>query len=189
MHEIKANLVSLEKQAKRARRYREIKDKYRELSVQLATVRVGDLREQHAALTKQITASEDNYRAAEIAVTQLEATLERERKDNVDKERTLSEKQRELNEITGRLRGLENDKQMLAQREEFIARNREKLQHDIERAGTTLTELAAGIAGFRERLAAENARADVMREELAASRKVPRPSGADTRALNPNWTR
>ncbi len=172
LHEIKANLVSLEKQAKRARRYREIKDKYRELSVQLATVRVGDLREQHATLTKQITASEDNYRAAEISVTQLEATLERERKDNVDKERTLSEKQRELNEITGRLRELESDKQMLAQREEFIGRNREKLRHDIERAGTTLTELATSITGYRERLADENAKADGMRGELTAKQEA-----------------
>ena len=169
LHEINGNLVSLEKQAKRARRYFEIKQQYKELSIQLANIKVEELRENHRNLEKQVRDEEDKYRRLEIDIDQLEARLEAERKQHVDKEKALSDRQRELNELIGRLRGMENDKQMHEQRLQFIQRNREKLVQDIESAEKQLVQLDEQIAGYTERLQTEQREEAGLRENLEAA--------------------
>ena len=44
---------------------------------------------------------------------ELEAKIETERKANLDKEKALSDRQRDLNNLIGKIRGLENDRQCL----------------------------------------------------------------------------
>ncbi|NJC28307.1 chromosome segregation protein SMC [Neolewinella antarctica] len=145
LHEINGNLVSLEKQAKRARRYLEIKEQYQQVSLQLTRVRIGDLREQFAKLKAEITTAEDDYRNVDVAITTLEANLEKEKAKHIDKEKALGERQKLLNALVGELRGLENEKQMLAQRKTFVQRQTDKLQQDVANAGGQLTGYAEEI--------------------------------------------
>jgi len=155
LHEINNNLVSLEKQARRARRYREIKAQYKDLSLQLTQVKVTTLRNAYGKLKSEITTAEDQYRNVDVTIRTLEAKLEAERAKHVDKEKLLGERQKKLNELVNELRGLENEKQMLAQRKTFVRRQTEKLQQDIATAGGQLTDYVNQIEEMDQRLVTE----------------------------------
>jgi chromosome segregation protein len=155
LHEINNNLVSLEKQARRARRYLELKAQYKDLSLQLTQVKVSALREDYGKLKGEITTAEDKYRATDVRIRTLEANLEAERAKHIDKEKLLGERQKKLNELVNELRGLENEKQMLAQRKTFVRRQTEKLQQDIVTAGGQLTDYVSQIEEMDQRIAGE----------------------------------
>jgi chromosome segregation protein len=155
LHEINNNLVSLEKQAKRARRYLEIKAQYKEQSLQLTQVKVSALRKDYGKLKSEINTAEDAYRTVDVTIRQLEANLEAERAKHIDKEKLLGERQKKLNELVNELRGLENEKQMLAQRKTFVRRQTEKLQQDIATAGGQLTDYLTQIEEMDQRIAGE----------------------------------
>ncbi|MEL6660085.1 MAG: chromosome segregation protein SMC [Bacteroidota bacterium] len=169
LFEINANLVSLEKQARRAKRYFELKDKYKDLSLQLARIKIDDLRARHKSIQTQLTEEEDKYRQYEIEITKLEAGIEAERKAHVDKEKALSDRQRELNNLIGRLRGMENDRQMLEQRLQFIKQNQQKLLSDISNAGERGMELQVQLEEYRSDLNAEKRVEARLEQELTTA--------------------
>lgn len=155
LFEINGNLASLEKQARRAKRYFEIKEKYKVMSLQLARIKIDELRGRHKSIQQELTQQEDSYRQYEIDIAKLEADIESERKAHVDKEKALSDKQRELNNLIGKIRGLENDRRMLEQRQQFVTQNREKLTQDISYAEKRLLELQQQLEIYREDINAE----------------------------------
>ncbi|PHI21145.1 chromosome segregation protein SMC [Lewinellaceae bacterium SD302] len=169
LHEINNNLVSLEKQAKRARRYREIKAQYKELSVQLAAMKVTQLRTRYRELNKEITAAEGGYRATDASIKQLESKLEEARKENLDQEKILGERQRQLNEMVNKLRQQENRKQMLAQRLEFITRNRAELEQQIKNSGALLEEVAKESTSLTARISQEQTAQTELKTALEAA--------------------
>ncbi|MEL7220706.1 MAG: chromosome segregation protein SMC, partial [Bacteroidota bacterium] len=169
LFEIQGNLSSLEKQAKRAKRYFELKEQYKNLSLQLASIKINDLRQQHKVIQAQLTQEEDKYRQYEIEITQLEAGIESERKAHVDKEKALSDRQRDLNNLISKLRGLENDRQMLEQRLQFVNQNRQKLSQDIAQAESRLTHLDAQLQEYRSELNAEKRVEARLEQELTTA--------------------
>ncbi|WP_273446087.1 chromosome segregation protein SMC [Neolewinella agarilytica] len=172
LHEINNNLVSLEKQAKRARRYLELKEQYKGLSLQLTQVKVSALRADYGKLKSEITTAEDQYRNVDVKIRQLEATLEEERKKHVDKEKLLGERQKKLNELVNELRGLENEKQMLAQRKTFVRRQTEKLQQDIATATGQLTDYTGQIDRMVAQIEEEKAKETERQTSLSAAEEA-----------------
>ncbi len=166
LHEIQNNLKSLEKQAKRARRYFEIKAQYKEYSTELALLSIGSLKEQQNSLRKQLEQEEDAYRQHDVGINQLEAVLEQERKANLDKEQALSNRQRELNSLVGNIRGMENDKRMQQQKQQFLNSNLSKLAEDIHAAEARIRQLNEDIGQYREDLNGEKRIEARLEEEL-----------------------
>ncbi len=152
LFEIEGNLKSLEKQAKRTKRYYELKEKYKEMSVDLATVKLSSYKDRYADLTKKMEVGEDSLRQLEVNISKCEAKLEEEKKGNLDKEKMLSEAQRMVNELVGNIRTKENDKRMLGQKLNFIEQNKVKLGEQIKAANARITELEDDIAFYREQL-------------------------------------
>ena len=169
LFEIEGNLKALEKQAKRAKRYNELKEKYKELSVDLATVKLSSYKDRYSALTGKLEKGEDELRRLEVHHSQLEAKLEQEKKGNLDKEKRLSEAQRLVNELVGNIRTQENDKRMLGQKLNFIEQNKVKLGEQIKAANARMTQLEDDIAYYREQLN-EDKRLEVdLEEQLVAA--------------------
>ena len=154
LHEIASQLSSLEKQARRARKYRELKRKYRELSLLLTGIRVEKLRIDHARLQQETTEAEDAYRAVDTKITTLEAQLEEARAKHFDKEKLLGERQRKLNALVGELRSLENDKQLLQQRKTFVARQTQQLETELGVGADQLKQQSHQIDQLQTQLAA-----------------------------------
>ncbi len=155
LFEIDNNLKTLEKQAKRTKRYFELREEYKAQSIELALVKVGMLKLRYSELQKQLQEEEDRYRSLEIEMHRLEAELEQEKKANLDKEKALSERQRELNDLVGRVRGMESDLRVQEQRLQFIHNNETRLREEIKTAENRSTQLQADIERYRAELEAE----------------------------------
>lgn len=152
LHEIGANLRTLEKQAKRTRKYFELKEEYKTLSVELALIKVSTLKVSHKTLSAQIEQEQDRFRSIDVQSRQLEAALEQERKTHLDKERVVSEQQRELNQLVGRIRGMENDRKMLQQKQQFLEQAQERIRQEMAASGSRLQQLEADIDHYRGEL-------------------------------------
>lgn len=145
LFEIEGNLKALEKQAKRTKKYFEIKEKYRTLSIQLAGIKIKDLKESHKSLTDTIDREQDAYRGLDTKLHQLEADLEALKQKHLDKEKSLSDFQRSMNELISNIRTAENDKRIIEQKQEFVAQNRSNAEHRLQvnddRRGTSRAAL------------------------------------------------
>lgn len=152
LFEINNNLVSLEKQARRAKRFFELKDKYKESSILLAKIKINDLKTKQRNIRQKLQEEQDKYREYDVKLSQLEAKLEAEKKANLDKEKTLSERQRDLNALIGGIRSKENDKRMLEQKQEFIIQSQEKLNVGIQSAKARIEQLEEDVDHYRVEL-------------------------------------
>lgn len=155
LFEINNNLKTLEQQAKRTKRYFELKEEYKQLSIQLAALKSASLKATYKELQTRLEKEEDNYRQTEVEQRQLEAKLEAERKANLDKEKALSERQRDLNTLVGRIRDLENERKVLEQRQTFIEQNKTKSNEQILIAKSRIGTLDTEIADYRENISEE----------------------------------
>ncbi|MBX2893212.1 MAG: chromosome segregation protein SMC [Saprospiraceae bacterium] len=149
LYEIEDQLKKLEKQAERARKYYDLKDEYKKLSIELAVHNLARHKKTFKDLETQIAREEDNYRSTEAMSRLLEADIEAKRKSHVDKETSLSEQQQEVNRLTGRIRGKENEKAMLEQKRSFVANDLQRLNDQIANNANQLRTLDTEIEGYQ----------------------------------------
>ncbi len=169
LFEINNNLKSLEKQARRTKKYFELKAKYKDYSTNLAILKISSLKERQNELRKKLEAEEGRYRQYEVEINKLESELERERKTNLDKEKALSDRQRELNNLVGNIRGMENDKRMNQQKQQFLEENQSKLTEDIRNTKARIRQLEEDIEHYRSELNQEKRLETILEEGLAAA--------------------
>ncbi|MCB0692897.1 MAG: chromosome segregation protein SMC [Lewinellaceae bacterium] len=128
LYEIEHNLKSLEKQARKAQRYLDLKSDYRSLSIEWAVFQTHDLKTRYKQIESKLAREEDQLREIEVQIQKAEVRTEQEKLLNLDKEKTLSDRQKKLNEVGERIRTLENQVEILGQRTNFIEQNRSKLR-------------------------------------------------------------
>ncbi len=150
--EIENNLKILEKQAKRARKYFDLKIEYKEKSIEHAKYNIADFKDEYKDVQSKLTEQQDKLLGLNTAIKSLEAALESERKANIDKEHALTSNQRELNELVGRLRGMENDKQMAEQRLTFLRNNKKQIENRILSADSDLQKLQNEIEFYAKKV-------------------------------------
>lgn len=149
LFEISDQLKKLEKQAERAQKYYELKAEYKNISVELAVHNLGRHKKTYKELESQISREEDNYRSTEAMARLLEADVEAKRKSHTDKETSLSDQQQDVNRLTGRIRGKENEKAMLEQKRSFIQNDLARLNDQIAQNTRTLHSLDGEIEGYQ----------------------------------------
>lgn len=169
LHEIAGNLKSLERQAKRTRRYFELKESYKALSVELALLQMEGLKVDQRQLQQQVDQEQDKYRQLDVSIKTVEAELEKSKKGNLDKEKALSDRQRELNTLVGQIRGMENDRRMVEQKEQFIRNNKTNLAREIQEAQQKVQQLLDDIEHYREELNLEKRVEARLEQELEAA--------------------
>ncbi len=167
LHEIDGQLTNLEKQARRAKRFYQIKEEYQNLSMDLARLQIGQIKGRQDEIHKKLTGEEDRYRSTETIILGLEANLEKGKKVNLDTEKTLSARQKELNEWVSQIRNKENDKRLAEQRLAFVDQNRQKLLENIKLAQSRIEQLEKNKLDFQSRLETEQAEEQKLAEALA----------------------
>ena len=171
LFEIDGNLKSLEKQAKRTKKYFDLKHEYKELSIELSLLKVSILKKQYIQFKKDIDLLEDEYRALDFSIQKEEAALEQLKKIHLDKEIWLSEHQKDLNEVISNLRNIENEKKLTIQRQQFISENEKKLESEISRAEDLLSSLKEEIVELNIELNLEKRVSFRLEQELDAAQK------------------
>ncbi len=172
LFEINNNLKTLEQQAKRTKKYFELKEEYKDLSIKLAALKSESLKVKYKELKDRLEKEQDNYRNFEVEQRQLEAKLESERKANLDKEKALSERQRDLNQLVGKIRDMENERKVLEQRINFVEDNKKKTLEQIVISKSRITTLEDEITGYRESLTEDKRLEAKLEEQLDAAEKA-----------------
>ncbi|MBK9354647.1 MAG: chromosome segregation protein SMC [Bacteroidetes bacterium] len=139
--EIEKNLKALEKQAAQARRYKKIKEEYKELSIQVAKYDLKEINDAYENIKIEIRAEEDKKLAIETTIKQMEAELLRERKLIIDKEKSLSEQQKVLNNFIATIQEKEGDKRVLEQKINFLSERLKNLHSQIELSKNLIASL------------------------------------------------
>ncbi len=150
LKEIQTNLELIEKQAKRTRRYVDLKKGYKSLSLNLGARNNFELREQFSQSEKRIQDETDHYSRLDADLSVLHAQLEKLRKDHLGDEMTVGSFQRELNELVANIRTIENEKNLADQKIAFIRQNKQNLESQISMANKRLEKLNDEIIALQK---------------------------------------
>lgn len=116
LFEIEKNMKSLEKQAKQTETYYKIKEDYKDKSINLAKVVVNKQKEKFNSITKQIETESDRKLVLAKDIAEKEAMIEKSKADLILKEKTLSSRQKSINEFVSKIRAYESEKQIKNER-------------------------------------------------------------------------
>lgn len=112
LFEISGNLKELEKQAKKARSYNKVKDKYRHQSLLLAKLKIHDHLHSNENLKNDLRAKNEEISGIRASMSVMEAEIQKARQENLLEEEKLNTQQKALAEIMQVLNKLENQQQL-----------------------------------------------------------------------------
>lgn len=167
LFEIEKNMKMLERQAKRAEKYLLIKTAYKEKSITLAGYKTKSFHRRIAEISGKIEHEMQLFSRLEADLNVLEAQLEKQRKDTLDKERNLSDAQKIINRIVGSVRGMENERGMLEQEHTFTSESLRTLLQEIQTMNARHEILEEELEAYGEKLAEAEEREEVFRSTMA----------------------
>ena len=170
LFEIGNNLHTLESQAKKAERYFAIKGEYKEVSIELAKASLEHFNEQYKTLNEQHDSETDRRTQLEAIVATEEASVEQQKVQLIEKEQELSGLQKQFNDLVNRLRQLESDKKLAAQRLEHLKEREKTLTDFLSGAGGQSQKLEESIAFSEKQIAEETAVLEKIKTEVETLR-------------------
>src|SRR5690606_14774785 len=178
LFEINNQLKSLESQAKKAEKYHEIKKDYREISIELAKAALEGFNLTFKELNEQQEAETDKKVRLEAEIATEEAALEQEKVAFIEKERALQSMQHSFNELVQTVRTKENEKNLSAQRLEYLRERETNLKQFLQKAEGQLKGIDESIAFTGLQVEEEEKSLEGLNEKLATLREE-----ADARRL------
>jgi chromosome segregation protein len=179
LYEIEKNMKSLEKQARQTENYYKIKDEYKQKSITLARVVVAKQKEKFSALNQKIQEENDRKIALTASVAEMEAAIELAKAELIGKEKTLSARQKAINEFVARIRQYESDKQIKNERLKYLNDRATTLRDQIEqdrksneRARFSIQSLENERDSARQTLIEIEQRLNQLRAEYEEQRKL-----------------
>lgn len=132
LFEIEKNMKSLEKQAKQTETFYRIKEEYKQKSIQLAKLVVKKQKDKFDTINKQVASENDRKTQLSAEIAEKEALIERSKAELIEKENTLSSRQKAINEFVGKIRQYESEKQIKNERLRFLNDRAASLKDQIE---------------------------------------------------------
>lgn len=132
LFEIEKNMKSLEKQAKQTETYYKVKEDYKQKSIQLARVVVHKQREQSGVISRHVEQENDRKARLAASIAEQEALIEKSKAELILKEKTLSSRQRTINEFVSTIRQHESEKQLRQERLRFLTDKSNTLKEQID---------------------------------------------------------
>ena len=131
LFEIDKNLKSLEKQARQAQKYFEIKETYKVQSIALAKKALQSQTAITTRVEEQIKDASDKKSSILAQLSEREAIVERFKSDLLVKEKRLASRQKSLNEHVSKIRQYESDKKIKNERQRYLNDRIGQLQEQI----------------------------------------------------------
>ncbi|MDJ1496395.1 chromosome segregation protein SMC [Cytophagaceae bacterium DM2B3-1] len=164
LHEITKNMKSLERQARQAEEYFQIKNKYKSYSVALAHQSVSRFQETLDKLKGQLDAESEKRIRVQAETAQKDAGIEKLKADLLNKEKLLASRQKALNEHVNLIRQHESEKKIKNERLKFLTDKAHSLRNQITEGQRQKTEAEEKIT----RLEAEKQGIERQANELIA---------------------
>ncbi|HVZ55566.1 MAG TPA: chromosome segregation protein SMC [Chitinophagaceae bacterium] len=179
LFEINNQLKSLENQAKKAEKYYEIKKDYREVSIELAKAALEGFNLTYKELNEQQEAETDRKVRMEAEIATDEAALEQEKLAFVEEERALQALQHQFNELVQQVRTKENEKNLAAQRLEYLQEREAGLREFLQKSEGQVKGLEESIAFTQLQLEEEeknqeglSGQLDQLRQDVDSKRSI-----------------
>lgn len=166
LFEINNQLKTLENQAKKAQKWHEIKKEYREVSIELAKAALEGFNIKYKELNETSDRETDKRIRLEAEIATAEAALEEDKVSFIEKERNLHAMQARFNELAQSVRTRENEKNLAAQRLEYLKERQTGLQQFLNKAGSQVSGIAESIRFTQSQLADETASLEGLNEQL-----------------------
>lgn len=154
LFEIGKNMKSLERQAKQAIKYFQLKDDYKKHSLAFARRNIGQYQHTLDRLEQDVqqeSTLKENYIAA---VTQAEDAIAGQKEELNCTQEQLAEMQKSMQAQTARLRQLENDIKLKSERSMFLKERVLQLRQQINQETASLDHTQQSIAELRDELEA-----------------------------------
>lgn len=179
LFEIEKNLKSLERQARQAKKYYEIKEEYKTTSIALAHITIKSLNEIHGNINEQLEKENDKKITLNKQLAEKEARIQHLKTELIGKEKLLASRQKTLNEHVHKIRQYESDKKIRNERQRFLQDKVENLKEQIsqdkqssersafsiqslekeqETAQKILTEISQKVASLKEEYESQKVR-------------------------------
>lgn len=178
LFEIDKNLKALEKQAKQAAKYFEIKAEYREVSINLAKKSLEQLLQTLHKAQSSSQNEADLKLQLQTKITDLEAKLSASKTELIGKEKLLASRQKSLNDHVNKIRGFESDKRIKNERLRFLEDRSQVLREQIDqdrksndRAAFSIRSLEQEKEGAEKLLAEKEVLVTQLREEYDLQKK------------------
>ncbi|MBS4071112.1 MAG: chromosome segregation protein SMC [Algoriphagus sp.] len=179
LFEIDKNLKSLEKQAKQAAKYFEIKADYRLASINLAKKSIEQYAQALIEANSKITQESDRKLQVQTQIADLEAQLSELKAELIHKEKLLSSRQKTLNEHVNKIRAFESEKKIKNERLRFLEDRSQALREQIDndrksndRAGFSIRSLQQEKESAEKILAEKEFVVSSLRQEYDSQKLV-----------------
>ncbi|MEE9542195.1 MAG: chromosome segregation protein SMC [Thermodesulfobacteriota bacterium] len=146
--EVKRQLNSLNRQAKKAERYNIFKEELKGFDLYLASVKTGEMSEKKSAALSKCTTLADEELKVTTDIDTLETKIDSLRTEHLKKEDEYREVREKTDEIEKQLVARERDTELLTVRSGEIQRNEERLSAEIEEIRTKLVILSEESKGL-----------------------------------------
>jgi chromosome segregation protein len=166
LFEINNQLKTLESQAKKAEKYFEIKKDYRELSIELAKAALEGFNISYKDLNDQQKLETDKHVELEAKIATEEAELEKEKAGFIEKEKLLQQQQHAFNEINNTVREKENQKNLSAQRLQYLRERETSLRDFLLKAEGQLKGIEESIVFSKQQIDDEEIKLAEHKENL-----------------------
>ncbi|MFN8310213.1 MAG: chromosome segregation protein SMC [Chitinophagales bacterium] len=167
LFEIEGNLKTLEKQAAKTKKFYELKDEYKKLSLILAKFSLQEYKESFKSLEQRKVEEEDKRLELETAIKSAEAALEKEKLENLEKEKGLNEVQKKLNALVSGVSERENERNLLNSQLKFAHDKTDNAQKQIIEANDQIEKLKVSIDKLTIDLTSESGILEGKKSELA----------------------
>lgn len=166
LFEINNQLKTLESQAKKAEKYYEVKKDYREVSIELAKAALEGFNITYKELNEQQEVETDKRVQLEAEIANDEAALEQEKLGFIEKEKELQQLQHAFNELQQQVRTKENEKNLAAQRLEYLKEREGSLKEFLQKAEGQVKGIDESIAFTNQQLNEEDQSLGSLNEQL-----------------------
>ena len=172
LFEIGNNLRTLESQAKKAEKYRVIKNEYKDISIELAKASLEDFNDAYKRLNEQHEAETDKKMALDALLAREEAEVEREKLKLINDERELNSLQKLFNELTNKIRQTESDKKLAVQKLEHLRERENNVKIFLAGADGQSIKLAEAVALSEQQIGVETITLELLRKDLESLKQA-----------------
>ncbi len=155
LFEIEKSLKQLESQAKKTQKFYRLKDEYKEISMAYSLYAVREFSQSLHDLQKKETTVSDETLQFHVDLDVIEANIQRLKTESLDKEKSLSVAQKELNEIILLITRGENESKNIQDRIGFLHDKQKQLTQQNDSDEHTISELNESISMLAEEKANE----------------------------------
>ncbi len=138
LFEIERNMKQLESQSRKTERYYKLKEQYKELSTELALFTIAGSKQTFEDLRSQEDKQQEEKIALDAQLDTSEAELQVIKLRSLDKEKELSEAQKQLNDKVSLIRQYENDKKVSNEKLTHLKDKESMLSNQLTQDKSTL---------------------------------------------------